>query len=392
MDIPHGEPVHQNLSTTYTDISMLLATLKEDGFAGIIELTFPGSSGALFLRAGEVINAVIEEGTGRNLMVGLDVLHQIVALSNAQDGVLSIYRMPSHLVEGASIRLGSQIIHRGLSTGFVKLDRFLGKLVQDKHHGFIDFFTEQKGPVATLFLKGGLLIGLEVNGPESEPPSFLEGEAIGGFLDKVVVGGALFDVYQSLNGCLQNDQRSREDWSAGYILPATETSGDDRNAVPEEEAVQVDRISQEGAAIGKETDQPYKGSVSARDQLVSAFEDLLVKVENFVDGLSQEGIFQRAFKRSLIEKSETYPFLDPFSGEFRYEAGLIELGAGPDPEMFAKGLVESFNLTLSYLKKEFPKDMKLPPGLTANVELALKHFQNEESQSGHPSLPPLLIP
>ena len=55
--IPKGKPMHEKLSTTFVRMDGLLEELKAENFSGYIYLTFPQTSGYLFIQDGKVINA-----------------------------------------------------------------------------------------------------------------------------------------------------------------------------------------------------------------------------------------------------------------------------------------------------------------------------------------------
>jgi len=120
-------------------------------------------------------------------------------------------------------------------------------------------------------------------------------------------------------------------------------------------------------------------------------QEIIARVEKFVDDFSQEGIFLRAFKRALIEKSDTYPFLDPFTEQFDYRHGEITLDEEVELEDFAAGIADCFNLTVSHLKKEFPKNMNLSLNTKTELESKFKLYQEAMMQSGVQSVPPMLF-
>jgi hypothetical protein len=59
MIYPKGDVVHQNLSTEYTDVPDLLATLTSNGFTGVVEVVLPKESGAFFVSKGKVLGAMV---------------------------------------------------------------------------------------------------------------------------------------------------------------------------------------------------------------------------------------------------------------------------------------------------------------------------------------------
>ena len=61
---------------------------------------------------------------------------------------------------------------------------------------------------------------------------------------------------------------------------------------------------------------------------MTIFQETLSTAEKLVDAASRNGTFVVTFKKSLIEKAETFSFLDPFAGEFEYQDGVIRLFGG----------------------------------------------------------------
>lgn len=80
----------------------------------------------------------------------------------------------------------------------------------------------------------------------------------------------------------------------------------------------------------------------------------------------------RAFKRVLIDKAETFDFLDPFGGEFEYREGTIRFSGEAREKDFAKGMVEGLHSTLLLLEKELPKEKMLPLKLKAEIASSLE--------------------
>ena len=96
----------------------------------------------------------------------------------------------------------------------------------------------------------------------------------------------------------------------------------------------------------------------------------------FVDVFSRSGIFLRAFKKALSEKSDYYPFLHPLKDCFGYRGGEIFLDEGVGLESPSADITESFDLTMSYLHKEFAENMIMPPPLQSEIERLLRGYQD----------------
>jgi len=380
MIFPKGEIVHQNLSTEYTGVPELLSTLNANGFAGIVEVELPGTKGFFFVNAGEVVSAVIEEGEDQAPLIGQDAVQNLLVLSGESAGILNVYRLAPHQVGFVISTLKSEMVFKGLSTDFVRLDRFIQKLAGEKHTGFIDLFTKKNKLLGTLFMRDGELEDLYV-ATESGDSSFFERQAIPTFVEDVIRQGGIFNVYKSTSNGSPKEEAAA---LPGEGLKAEKTQEAEADASQGD-----DDIPQQEESLAVEQAAERNGNFQKEALMI--MQEVFAKLEKFVDDFSQEGIFLRAFKRALIEKSDEYPFLDPFADQFDYGEGRIFLDDEIELEEFAAGIAESLNLTISHLKKEFPKNMILPPKLKADLDATFRRYQDVVKQSGIQSVPPVLF-
>lgn len=387
MIFPKGEVVHQNLSTEYTDVPELLSTLTSNGFAGYVEIDLSQQKGAFLIRKGQVLGAVIEPDADLTTHFGQESIDKLLNLTNKEIGVLNIYKLPSAQVDAIVAKFRAEIVFKGLTTDFVKLDKFIQKLSLERHTGFIEVFSKENIFMGTLFLKNGELVDLHlISGTDNSPVS--EPEAISVFLEDAIRQGALFDVYRSL---VENIPSAVPENEAGQLADSTEVK---RTEVTEAEAVlQPDNIISEAfeQSIEEGDDESNtEFSQNGRNEALDLLQDAIAKIEKFVDGFSREGIFNRAFKRALIEKSEDYPFLDPFTDQFDYRQGKIMLDEDVELEQFALGIADSINLSLSHLKKEFPKNMNLST-IRTELESTFRQYEDAMKRSGIQSMPQVFL-
>jgi hypothetical protein len=331
MIFPRGEVVHRNLSTAYTDFSALLSALKSGNFSGIIEVEFPESKGTIFVESGESLNAEAKIGADSKRMIGQEAIQTLMTLSNQKEGVINIYRLSPERVAIVASNLQHEILFKGLSTDFTRLDRLLLKLREDKHNGFIEVLTKEHQAMGVLFLEGGEPVEMFTT-PESGPSVFGR-KSIPIFVENAIKQGAIFDVYRS----------------QGKIL--------------KKEIKEIKEI--------KEKKVP--GRAEGLKELIPILQEVLSQAEKLVDGASRKkGLFHKLFKESLVEKSEEFTFLDPFAGEFDYREGAIQFTGEIGVKDFSKGIVECLVATLSLLEKELPKDKILPLKLKAGIESSLE--------------------
>jgi hypothetical protein len=337
MIFPRGDVVHKDLLTAYTDLSALVATLKSEGFNGTLEIEFPKNRGILFFGSGEIIDA---EGRGEaeaGKVTGQEAIRALLGLSNQKNGVLSIYRLPPERVAIVAKNLQNEIVFKGLSTDFTRLEGLLTKLREEKHFGFIEVLTKEYGPMGVLLLEEGELVEMYTL-PESGPSAFGR-KSLPIFVESVTKQGAIFNVYRA---------QKKTSKAEGEIPKAKE----EIRKVKEEPAV---------AAIGDEL-----------KELISVFQEILSRVEKWVDEASQRGTFLKAFNRGRMEKSGEYFFLDPFSGEFEYRDGTIRFTGETSEKDFAKGVLECLRASLPHLEKESPRNKMFPLKLRAEIENSLE--------------------
>lgn len=384
MMYPKGEVVHQNLSTEYTDVSDLLSTLTSNGFAGIVEVVLPQELGAFFIREGQVLTAALESDSGQT--TGQTAIDQILQVASKEVGTLNIYRLSPEQVTATVSKLCSDLVFKGLTTDFVKLDKFIQKLGLEGHTGYIEVFTKKNEVMGTIFLRDGNLVDLHLPS-ESEHVPLSEPKAIPSFIEDVIQQGAVFDVYRSIYEKITPQKQT----VAHDLDLNTETLLPDSNGVEEEPLEEEAASAAENQSDGNSEEKPAESRSNGRERVLQFLGEIIGQTERFVDGFSQEGIFLRAFKRALIEKSDFYPFLDPFMDQFDYRKGQIMLDEEVGLESFAVGIADCYTLTLSHLRKEFPKNMNLSPSVKAELESTFRLYEDALRKSGLDSVPSLFF-
>jgi hypothetical protein len=330
MIFPKGEIRHEDLSTAYTNLPALLSSLKTEGFSGTVEIEFPEIKGIVLLHSGDVINAEARRSSDSRRLTGQEAVRSLLAHSEQKNGLLSIYRWAPEKVSMMANNIQHEILFKGLATEFTRLDRLIMTLREGKHDGFIEIVTKGQRPMGVLFFQGGepvdLFTTLEVE------PEMVDRKMIPTFLENVVKQGAILNVYKSQ---------------------------------PKAAAAPVEVKMEDGLK-----------------ELMPILQDVLSRVERFVDGGSKKGNFIKAFKRALIERAGDYPFLDPFGGEFEYRDGTITFEGEARAKEFAKGIGESLRLALNYLEEEVPKNKTLFLKLRAGIESSLEEKRDQLKRLG----------
>lgn len=384
MTFPKGEVVHQNLSTEYTDVPDLLSTLTSNGFAGYVEIELPQQrKGAFLISKGRVLGAVAQLSQEVIMPFSQETMDELLNLSNKEVGALSIYKLSEAQIDAIVTKLSAEIVFKGLSTDFVKLDKFIQKLATEHHTGYIEVFSKTNKAMGTLFLNEGELVDLHIPS-EFEDLTLSEPKAIPTFLEDVIREGGVFDVYRSLVDNIPSAEFISEDEIGARV--------DDHYALSvEAEPFQEETDNGIEANLDTGEDKYEEFNTNGRGDALNALQEIVAKTEEFVDGFSREGIFLRAFKRALIERSDSYPFLDPFTDQFDYKQGKMVLDEEIKLDLFAAGFADSFNLTLSHLKREFPKNMNLSAHLKTELESQFKLYEDAMRRSGIQSVPQVLF-
>ncbi|MGD0229038.1 MAG: DUF2226 domain-containing protein [Syntrophorhabdales bacterium] len=403
---PKGEIVHQNLSADYTDVRRLLSTLKAGGFAGVVVVEAADRKGAFFLSSGRVIDAAVGEEANPAAVVGEEAADELFALSEQAETMLHVYRLTERDVEFSAGKLRSEVLFTGLSTDFVRMDRFLQKLAVDKETGFIEIFTKNNQPLGVLFLKDGQEAALQVIS-ERGTSSFFEQKAVPALMQEVMRQGAVFNVYRSLPAAPMKETGTADvdvaacrsadvDVAAGRTTDvdvAASRSADVDVAAGRtaDRKVQAEEATPAGRVVTLAEKQKGGATADVRTEFVTALSKVFGKIQRFADGLARKGGFERAFKRACVEKSDLYPFLDPFEGLFEYNGMKIRLDEEVETEDFAVGVAECLNLSLSYLRKELPKNAALPPALKGEIESCFTHYHDVIKRSGLQSVVPATL-
>jgi len=369
MLIPKGEPRFQNLSTAYTDLPALLKTLKAEGFSGTVEVEFPGHQGTVFAASGEIINAEVRKGTDSKRLTGQEAMQDILNLSSQRDGIVHVYRMSSDRAAAVAGMLQSIILFKELSSDFIRVDRLIVKLREEKHNGFMEILTRDRKEMGVLLLQDGEIADLFASSETGICP--VETKNIPIVLEHAVKQGILLNVYRNQGKTTVREHAAKE-------TSAKET-GEKETVVKEppakETPVKEVSMREPSAMEVPVRKKPAAGTNGGSKEVIPVLQDILSKVEKVADDESRKGTFSKEFKRSLIEKSGEYPFLDPFAGEFDYREGVIGFKGDAGKREFTKGVGECLRVTLDHLEDEFPKKKALPARLMLEIESLLEHHR-----------------
>jgi len=262
MILPKEKIIYENLNTSFTNFQELLTDLNSNQFNGVIQVLFWEYEGVLFLDNGNVINAV-EESKG-NRRIGQDAINGLFNKVKEKDGTISVYSLSPDLITLLAGTVKNEIVYKHLTSDFTNLRKLLQKLKDEAHTGFIEILTSDDKHIATVFIQGGEPLESIVTSKGKAVASGGIDDEIFEFIDK---HGAVFNVYKAMLGVKDHRIATNAD-----IEPLLEFWG-------------------------------------------QVFKSIERKIGT--------DAFYAPFKDILIAKSDTFPFLDPFVGEFSYKNGQI---------------------------------------------------------------------
>ena len=107
------------------------------------------------LTRGTLINAEVKMKGNSKRIIDQEAVQTLLDLSNQKDGVINIGRLSPKQVAIVASNLQHEVLFKGLSTDFTRLDKLLLRLRGEKHHGFVEVLTKEHQMMGVLFLDGG---------------------------------------------------------------------------------------------------------------------------------------------------------------------------------------------------------------------------------------------
>jgi hypothetical protein len=282
MLFPKGQPLHENLNTSFTQFDAMLAELKNNLFTGYVRITAWEYEGILILDTGRVVHAIDEsKGTRR---IGPAAAETVAARAREKDGTISVYRLPEENVQVLSGLYNGEPVYKDLTSDFTSLDKLIEKLRGERHSGYIEIQMTKSQDAATIFGRDGQIIDCIFlnNGDVTSGTKILPQiiEATG--------KGAMFTVYR-IN--LEQAYTQGSDLADSFV----------------------------------------------RQDTFALWQDFMNRMEAIVSK-TKSGNFTTAFKRVCIAKANQYPFLDPFAAEFEFKDGQIRFDSSASLAQLNQGL------------------------------------------------------
>ena len=283
MIFPKRDAVYQNLNTSFTNFGELLVDLKENGFTGVVQVSFWEYDGVLLLDNGSIVNASQEVG-GKTLS-GQDAVKLVTEKAKEKDGSISVFVQTGEMITMLASMVISKVVFENLSTEFTSLDALVAKLEGENHTGYIAVKLGGNRHMGYIFMLEGRVIDalLSSNSEEISGASVLKR-----ILELIVSTGATFSVFES---AVEEALSESEVIKISYNLP----------------------------------------------QLLETWGVVIRDVERSTDEQLGAGEFLNTFKDMLIANADHYPFLDPFAAKFRYQKGEVTYD-GEVNKNFSRGI------------------------------------------------------
>ena len=285
MMFPRDRAVYANLNTSFTDYDALIADLDARKITGCLSLVFPGYEGILFLVDGSAVNAT--EQAENVKLTGPSAARSIAERARDKAGTLSVFQLAPELVNLLVNVLDGEVLFRDLSTAFTSLDKLVAKMRSEGLSGYIEVVLAGDLGTGMIFLRDG------------EP-----------------VEAILTNDSQTLSGRTAVETIVQSAGSAGGSFNVVRAGG------PKMSLVAPGTMRSQGAS----------------SEVLGIWEAVIQGIEAVVDRFAKkDGCFLLAFKEVLVARAGTYPFLDPFAGDFEYRKGKLRMD-GPMPEDLSVGL------------------------------------------------------
>ena len=306
MVIPKGKAIHEDLSTSYTDINELLTDLRQNSFTGYCQVNFWEYRGTLFLDRGRIINAV--EEVGDNRFSGEKAIKSILERAKQKDGTVSVFLLSDEMVATLASVLNSKVKYRDLTTELTSLEKLISKLKKEEHSGYVEVLLNNDTGNGCIYFQDGRAMESVFRASDGEVTSGPNGlKKILGLSTEV---GGIFNVFESD--------------LASIIVDNT-----------------------------------------VNDEVILLFQDTLNTLQDAIDARFGARKFTDEFKRMLATNANKYLFLDPFAGEFVYKDGTLTFDGDTMLEEFTTGVCDVIAQTVEHFREQ---DEAILESLYSNIQ------------------------
>ncbi len=295
MKIPKGEPLHKNLSSTFTNLRRLVEELKKNGFSGVVEALGVNVDGLILIDGGTVASVRIKRKDGK-VDFGKKFLNSLYELSENEELIISTYKLPPESIIYLTLFLNSNLVEEGVDTNQVDIESIIEKYKGMEGDFFIEVQFNKNLGVGLIFIQEGIVMDglLSLLGKELTTSE----EAINGIIEGAKELGATVSVYKT------------------------------------------------------EFDPEVTGMMTlsfSKEEKEEFFNDLFsVFFRNLENSAKKKEDIELLVRETSLELAENYPILDPFLGEFLYKNEKVEINTLEEEEEL---VISIFKLLESLLKK-----------------------------------------
>ena len=313
--VPREKPVMQHLNSYYLDIEKLMEHFRGELGAGAIHFHSASAEGVVFFDKDEILSSVYRDKDEE--IDGEEAIDRLVNSASQQNFTVNVYEInPERIYFWSNMKEGETIYH-GLSTEFTDLQGLIKKMMAEKLTGYIDVSIGEGS-------MGGLLF-------------FNNGQPVGGSYSWG--GGEINGSQEGRNRLIEESKR------VGGVCDVIR--------------IPMSKIGKEEAAKAGEKSKKVAGGGASLT--TEALGEPMSKLEGLVASSKRiKSDFGTLLKKKFVEKAETYPFLDPFAGEFFYAGGKISFEGKSSEESLFRGVLECV--------KELAEELDLTDELRRELE------------------------
>jgi hypothetical protein len=306
--VPIGQKIQENLNTYYLNIEKLIEHYQGELGTGSIYFQSLRAEGVIYFDKDEILNAILENKEEK--IDGLNAINRLVKLASEQNFMVKIYQLdPEHIYFWANIA-NAKDIYKGLSTEFTDLEGLIKKMSAENLTGYIDVIINKSNESGFVFFNNGQIIGGSYSWKKGELDDSTAGWKK--LIEKTKSAGGTFNV-------------------RSIIIP---------NKTPKAEKIEIKKPKPTPAPESKpkpaETNQVSTAALALQlEGLLDIFERVMKSNKKIKKD------FDTVLKKKFLEKVEKYPFLDPFSGDFRYSNKKITFNAKIPENSLSNAIYES---------------------------------------------------
>jgi len=308
--VPIGQKIQENLNTYYLNIEKLIEHYQGELGTGSIYFQSVRAEGVIFFDKDEILNAILENKEEK--IDGLNAVNRLVKLASEQNFAVKIYQIdPEHIYFWANIA-NAQDIYKGLSTEFTDLEGLIKKMSSENLTGYIDVLINKSNESGFVFFNGGQIIGGSYSWKKGELDDSTTGWKK--LVEKTKSSSGTFNV-RSIN--TPNKIQKAEKIEIKKAKPASATAAEPRPKPPE---------SNQATAV-------------ALSLQLEGLLDIFERVIKSNKKIKKD--FDTVLKKKFLEKVDKYPFLDPFSGDFKYSNKKITFNTKIPEHSLSSAIYES---------------------------------------------------